>query len=1034
MRQTVVFNVFSISLQDSETINIPFYIVKKSLLILFLISIAATAFAQSSGGASRILVGVVKDEQGKGLPGAVVYLKDNPSIGTETDKFGNFQLKNIPQGNHKVIITMLGMTEVEILYTGQESTIVTLVEEATSIEDVVVTGIITRNRNSFTGSASTFSGQELKMVSTGNILQSLKTLEPAMTIVENNLRGADPNTMPDLEIRGKTSIVGELESEYDNIPNQPLFILDGMEVDIDAIISLNIDRVKSVTVLKDAASTAIYGSKAANGVIVVETVPPEPGQLRVSYSANLGVQFPDLSDYNLMNASEKLQFEKLAGRYTSKDEANSPEQDALDELYYSRLKAVRAGVDSYWLSDPLRVVFNHSHNLYVDGGDQNMQYGIGINYGNDKGVMKGSDRELMGGNIQVRYRKNNFTFSNNFNVSLVNADKEPVSFDQFANANPYYRKYNDDGSIPLLLESMDVAGSSIYNPIALFDITNTNRTKDLTLSDQLDLTYRFLGMFSIRGTVGLSKSTSSTEAFKSPEHPDFIGSVTDKKGLYSEDTNDNFNYNGRIVFSFGKLFKGQHNVSANASWDFSNRDTKRGGYDITGFVGDKHQNPAFSAGFDAGTKPRYSISRSRSTGFLLSGNYAYKGRYMIDLNYRLDGSSVFGAQKMFTGTWSLGAAWDITNEKWFKVKWIDFLKLRYSIGNPGNQNFDAYMSSGIYEYNPEYTNVFGESAILLKAANRNLAWQKTLDQNFGLDFTAWDDRIRLGFDYYYKNTDPLLVSISLPPSAGQTRAYTNLGGQISKGFSGTLSVMAIKTATTRLSVNWSYRQNRSEYINIGNSLDFMNQKGSAEVFRRYYDGASPDDIWAVRSMGIDPATGKEVFLTKEGRYTFQYNADDEVKVGSTAPDLEGVIGMTFYWKQLSASINCRYQFGAQTFASALYNKVENLSEQQLYYNVDKRALYDRWQKPGDNAKFKAIDNLDTTPMSSRFVLDENVFSIESISVGYDITAAWLRKIRVQGASIRLYANNLWRISSIKEERGIEYPFSNSISMSISLRF
>ncbi len=214
----------------------------------------------------------------------------------------------------------------------------------------------------------------------------------------------------------------------------------------------------------------------------------------------------------------------------------------------------------------------------------------------------------------------------------------------------------------------------------------------------------------------------------------------------------------------------------------------------------------------------------------------------------------------------------------------------------------------------------------------------------------------------------------------------------------------------------------------------MNQKGSAEVFRRYYDGASPDDIWAVRSMGIDPATGKEVFLTKEGRYTFQYNADDEVKVGSTAPDLEGVIGMTFYWKQLSASVNCRYQFGAQTFASALYNKVENLSEQQLYYNVDKRALYDRWQKPGDNAKFKAIDNLDTTPMSSRFVLDENVFSIESISVGYDITAAWLRKIRVQGASIRLYANNLWRISSIKEERGIEYPFSNSISMSISLRF
>ncbi len=964
----------------------------------------------------------------------MVYVESNPSVGTETDKFGNFELKNIPAGKQILIVSMLGMSEETILYTGQESAIVTLKEEAANLEDVVVTGIVTRHKNSFTGSASTFSGSELKRIGTTNLIQSLATLEPSMTIVENNLRGADPNTMPDLEIRGKTSIVGELESEYDNVPNQPLFILDGMEVDIEAIINLNMDRVKSVTVLKDAASTAIYGSKAANGVIVVETVPPEPGRLRVSYSGNFGVQFPDLTDYNLMNAEEKLRFEKLAGRYTSKNETESPEQDALDALYYSRLMAVREGVDSYWLSDPLRTVFNHSHNLYVDGGDQNMQYGIGINYGNDKGVMKGSDRELMGGNIQVRYRKNAFTFSNNFNVSVVNADKEPVSFDQFANANPYYRKRNPDGSIPLLLESMDVAGSAIYNPLALMNITNTNRTNDLSLSNQLDLTWRFLGMFSLRGTLGLSKSISKTEAFKSPEHPDFIGSVVDKKGLYTADSSDNFGYNGRLTFSFGKLFKGMHNVSANASWDFSNRDIRREGYEITGFVGDQHQNPAFSAGFDAGTKPRYNVSRSRSTGFLLSANYAYMGRYMFDFNYRLDGSSVFGAQKMFTGTWSVGVAWDISNEKWFDVDWIEYFKLRYSIGNPGNQNFDAYMSSGIYEYNPDYTNVFGESAILQKAANKDLAWQKTLDQNIGLDFTAWDERIRLGFDYYYKNTNPLLVSISLPSSAGQTRAYTNLGGQISQGFAGTFNLLAIKTATTRLGFNWSFSQNRSRFVNIGNSLEFMNQKGSAEVFRRYYDGASPDDIWAVRSMGIDPATGREVFLTKEGKYTFRYNAEDEVKVGSIAPDLEGVVGVTFYWKQFSASINCRYEFGAQTFASALYSKVENLSEQQLYYNADRRALYDRWQKPGDNAKFKAIDNLDSTPMSSRFVLDENVFSFESVSVGYELVAPWLQKVRISGASIRLYANNIWYISSIKEERGIEYPYSNSVSMSLSLRF
>lgn len=1001
----------------------------KFLLVVLLVLPPFRVEAQT-----RKAIGTVKDQQGEALAGVVIYLESNPKVGCMSDKYGNFDLSGVPQGTQTIVFSLMGMEEAKVVFNGQEALYVTMKEEDLKLDEVIVTGIVTRHKNSFTGSAATFSANELKAIGTTNLIKSLKTLDPAMTVVENNLRGADPNALPDLEIRGKTSIVGELDSEYNNVPNQPLFILDGMEVDIDAIVNLNVDRVKSVSILKDAASTAIYGSKAANGVIVVETVSPESGRLRLSYSANLGVQVPDLTDYNLMNAEEKLRFEKLAGRYTSKAESESPEQDALDKLYYQRLKAVRSGVDSYWLSEPLRVAFNHSHNLYIDGGDQNMQYGIGVNYGDDKGVMKGSERKVYGGNIQVRYRKGNFTFANNFNVSYLNSAREPVSFDQFASANPYYRKRNDDGSVPLLLESIEVAGGNIYNPLALMTIVNTSKTSDLSLSDNLDLTYRFLGAFSIRGTLGISHGSSKTESFRSPNHPDFVGSVSDKKGLFVEDSDDNFSYNGRLVFSYGKMFKGVHNVSANASWDFSNRRTSREGYEITGFVGDKHQNPAFSAGFDQGTKPTYSRAISRSTGFLVSASYAYHGRYIFDLNYRLDGSSVFGAQRMFTGTWSLGAAWDITNEKWFKVGWISYLRFRYSIGNPGNQNFDAYMSSGIYAYNPEYTNIFGESTILQKAANRNLAWQKTLDQNFGLDFTVLEDRVRFAFDYYYKNTDPLLVSISLPASSGQTRAYTNLGGQISQGFSGNLNVVLLKTSIMRLGMNLSFRQNRSHYINIGDKLDFMNQKGSSAVLRRYYDGASPDDIWAVRSMGIDPATGREVFLTKSGEYTFQYNANDEVKVGSTSPKVEGVYGLSFYYKSFSASMNLRYKFGSQVFASALYNKVENLSEQQLYYNVDRRALYGRWQQPGDNAKFKAIDNLDTTPMSSRFVLNENVISLESVSAGYEWAADWLRKIHIQGLSLRLYANNFLRWSSVKEERGIEYPYSKSMTMSIGVRF
>ena len=289
-------------------------------LLCVVMFVTASMFAQGNSAKKkedkqaqeRILMGVVKEASGEPLPGATVYVKGAMQIGAATDLYGNFVLKNIPAGKQTILVSCIGMEGKEITYTGQKSVLVILQEKVTEVQDVVVTGIYVRKKNSFTGSATTYSKDDLKKIGTKNLIQSLKTLEPALNVIENTSWGSDPNRMPDMEIRGKTSIVGELSSDYDNTANQPLFILDGVEVDIDDIMKLPIDRIASVTVLKDAASTAIYGSKSANGVIVVETVRPEPGRLRVSYSGNFTYQTPDLTDYNLMNASEKLEFERLA--------------------------------------------------------------------------------------------------------------------------------------------------------------------------------------------------------------------------------------------------------------------------------------------------------------------------------------------------------------------------------------------------------------------------------------------------------------------------------------------------------------------------------------------------------------------------------------------------------------------------------------------------------------------------------------------------------------------------------------------------
>ena len=291
-----------------------------------------------------------------------------------TDIDGHFSLPVNKECN--IVLSFIGYKKTVIRYTGNNQADfakIMLKSEAQNIKDVVVTGVYRRKKESFTGSSATFKGDELKSVGAQNVLQSLKTLDPSFKIMDNALSGSNPNKMPDVEIRGKSSVAG-LKEEYGSDPNQPLFILDGFETTLETVMNLNMNRVASVTLLKDAASTAIYGSKAANGVVVIETKAPVKGKLQISYKGDYSMDFADLSDYNLMNAREKLEFEKLAGVY--KDNTNDPfNQIKLDNLYNSRLRDIEQGVNTYWLSVPLRTGFTHKHNVYAEGGEGNVRYG-----------------------------------------------------------------------------------------------------------------------------------------------------------------------------------------------------------------------------------------------------------------------------------------------------------------------------------------------------------------------------------------------------------------------------------------------------------------------------------------------------------------------------------------------------------------------------------------------------------------------------------------------------------------------------------
>lgn len=979
------------------------------------------------------ITGVVIDKNEEVIPGVSVIIKGT-TLGTATDINGKFVIRIPSRDNIVLQFSCIGMQKKEIAIKDDKELIVIMEESSEVIQEVVVTGIYSRNKESFTGSFSSYSKEDLKMVGTQNIIQSLRSLDPSMLVIESKQWGSDPNRMPDIEIRGKTSIVG-LKTEFENDPNQPLFILDGVETTLETIVNLSMDRVASVTILKDAASTAIYGSKAANGVIVVETIQPRSGQLRLSYNGNYKIQFADLSDYNLMNAAEKLEFERLSGRYD--DFSSYSYNVVLQKLYNERLAEVIRGVDTYWMSEPLRTVLNHSHNIYIDGGDNAMRYGLGIGYNNSNGVMKGSDRNVISANIDLTYRKKSLLFSNKFSLDVTHTEREPVAFSKFAQANPYFRKKLENGYIPLWLEDSGTQQNSAYikNPLYEWTIKNTNIGNTIQLRDNFSIEWRIFTSLRATARLGLTKSVGRTEQFKSPKHPDFLETEKLKQGSFSASSSESFSYNGDLNLAFGKIFIEKHQVNLVGGWSFNEHKKKSDGYRVVGFNDDLHQNPAFSTGFSDGQKPTYSLSKSRSTSFFLNANYSFMNRYLMDFNLRADGTSKFGANKRFSSTWAVGLAWNLHNEEFMrKLDIFTNFKIRASIGNPGNQNFDAYQAMKIYRYNVEYQNMFGSSAIIDQFGNKNLNWQRTLDKNIGVDLSILNNRVRLTLDYYRKNTDPLLISIPMPPSVGTSSINANAGRQISSGWNGSLFYTILRKQNMNWSMHLNFRTSKSEYRDIGNKLQELNELGSAQNLVRYYEGASPDDMWAVPSLGIDPATGREMFRKKDGTQTFVYSTDDEIVVGSSRPDVEGVIGSTFYYKGLSVSMSLRYRLGGQVMASALYSKVENIGRQQIYYNQDRRALHDRWQKPGDKAKFKSIKETSSTPMSSRFVRTENTLAGESISIGYESNAKWVRYIGAEGITFRAYMNDIFRLSSFKEERGIDYPFARTISFSLNLRF
>lgn len=691
------------------------------------------------------------------------------------------------------------------------------------------------------------------------------------------------------------------------------------------------------------------------------------------------------------------------------------------------------------MNEPLQTGFTQSHNIFAEGGDAAFRYGIGMTYTQTQGVMKNSNRDVLNGNVQLTYRIDKFAFTNQTNITNTDVENPTVSFSDFARTNPFYDKYNEYGEIDQVIEEIQtISGGTQYITNPLWDLNQKSYDKNnqLSFTNNFQIEYRPLPELRIRGKLGIIVGRSNSKQFDSPEMSKYLTTDQLKRGSYSESNTKSSSYDGSLDISYGKTF-GKHTVNAIGGMQISENNSNLSMFQAIGYSSDLFSNPNFANGYPEGGRPSSSISKSRTASYYANFNYGYQLRYLLDFNLRTDGSSVYGVNNPFSTTWSLGLGWNIHNEAFFNKNGVlNYLKLRYSVGNPGNANLNAKMANSIYTYYTQYPNMFGLAALISSWGNSGLKWQRTNEHNVGIDIEMFHNRLRLSTDFFIKKTDPLLLSIDFPPSTGITQVPMNIGAMKNIGTTFTGSYIIIRKPDMNWTVNANLRHIRTTYYNIGDLLEKYNEKGRTnQTLTRYYDGASNTALYAVRSAGIDPMTGNEIFIRKDGSYTFKWDSADEVICGDSTPDVEGAFGTSFYWKGFSVNAIFSYRYGGQAFLSTLFNKVENISDVQVKYNQDKRALYDRWQKPGDIAKFKRIDDTSTTNMSSRFIADDNTLELSTVSVGYETTAGkWLQSIGASSFNIRIYGNNLFRLSTIKEERGIDYPFSRRISASVGIRF
>ncbi len=966
----------------------------KKFLLLFLVSPFIIFF---SAHAQQVITGkVLSTEDNTGLPGVNVLVK-NTSIGTTTNIDGDFSLE-VPADANTLVFSFIGYKTEEVNIGNRTNILVSLEPDVTELTEVIVTGYSTRQKRDVIGSIASITPEDMKDIPIGSIDQGLQGQAAGVQVSQSS---GTPGGGIAVRVRGNTSI---------SASNRPLFIVDGVPVDIgslsgrdfggqddNALALINPNDIESIQVLKDAASKAIYGSRAANGVVLITTKRGEAGKTKFNLEVQRGI-IDIIKKVDLLNASELLDLQQEAV-----ENAGEEVEDR------GLISGVTDGVNTDWLDEILRTGILQQYQLSATGGDETNRFYLSMNYRDEEGVQLNNRFRRFSGSLNLDHKAND-KFNIQTNLLISRGKNDRVKGDNFLDgvysgavkSLPYFYPYNEQGLI-IGPSSENYPGFPNFNPVgqALLPRFETISTKILA---GIKGEYNILPRLRFSSKVSVDYTTVQEDQFEpsSTAIGGFLPSVGGQGyGVNSFSESSSIINTNLLTYSF---HLGESNFSTMLGSEYIFGQGRSNSVQGRLFPSDDFTYITSAGVVDEGSSFRVENGLESYFGEL---EYEYKDKYLASVTARYDGSSRFGPGQRFGFFPSASVGWRISAEPYMqKFGFLDDLKLRASIGFTGNERIGNFEFLGTWA-SATYNGLTGLGPDNI--GNRNLQWESTREVNIGLDFAFTGGKYQGSIEVYDNLTNNLLFSEPIPLTTGFSSIQGNIGEISNKGVE-----FALNSTNIDGDLKWTTNFNISRNLN---QVEFL--ADSLPIFAGYsasganntnviLEGQPLGTFWGLTFLGVDPATGDAIYrdINNDGTIT----PDDAEVIGNAQPDFIGGLTNRFNYKNFDLNVFFQFSYGNDILNfsnTALLDAGEDLNNNQV------REALQRWQQPGDITHVPRYEagNTFNNRHSSRFLEDGSFLRLKNISLGYNLPSRLIQQLRLTNVRIYASGNNLWTLTN-----------------------